>query len=50
MFSELGYEVLELEGINGIATNKFELFNVFTFGFFSDARYLQFACVAKPIK
>jgi len=48
IMDNLGYEVLSLQGINGIKSFKFTLLNLLTFGFLSDARYLQFACVAKP--
>lgn len=48
LFEDLGYEVLRLDGINGVKTWKFEAFNLATLGFFSDTRYSQFACTARP--
>jgi SAM-dependent methyltransferase len=48
VLEELGYTVLRLEGINGIPSWKFRLFNLATMGFFRDLRYPQFACVARP--
>ncbi len=48
MFNNLNYE---LKVIKGIQATKFWMFlpiNIITFGFFSDSRYIQFACVAKP--
>ena len=50
MFKEQGYEVLIHEGINPDTRLKAKLFNLFTFGFFKDTRYKQFATVAKPMK
>ncbi|MDD5736893.1 MAG: class I SAM-dependent methyltransferase [Candidatus Omnitrophica bacterium] len=47
MFEGLDYEVLELDGINGITTWKFNLLNILTFGLINDTRYMQFACSAK---
>jgi 2-polyprenyl-3-methyl-5-hydroxy-6-metoxy-1,4-benzoquinol methylase len=49
MFTSLGYEILRLEGINPTRSLRVTLFNIATLGFFNDTRYLQFACVAKPI-
>jgi 2-polyprenyl-3-methyl-5-hydroxy-6-metoxy-1,4-benzoquinol methylase len=48
MFKELGYEVLKLEGINGITTWKFNILNALLLGSIKDTRYMQFACVARP--
>lgn len=47
MFINAGYHILEIKGINGTKWWKFFLINLFTFGFFSDSRFIQFACVAK---
>lgn len=46
IFRELGFE-LNIEGINKANGIKVTLFNIFTFGFFADTLYPQFACVAK---
>lgn len=48
MFNSLGYEIKIIKGINPIKSWKFTLLNFFLFGFLSDTKYLQFACVAKP--
>jgi SAM-dependent methyltransferase len=48
MFDSLGYKILKLQGINGIDSWKFSLLNSLSFGYLSDTRYLQFACVATP--
>lgn len=48
MFESLGYDVIKLEGINPTKGWKFLLLNLLTLGFLSDAKYLEFACVAKP--
>ncbi|MDD2656683.1 MAG: class I SAM-dependent methyltransferase [Patescibacteria group bacterium] len=48
MFDSLHYELQTLEGINGIKSWKFKVFSFLTFGFFSDTKHLQFACVVKP--
>lgn len=48
MFEDLGYEIIRIEGINPTKSWKFRLINLLFLGNLSDARYLQFACVAKP--
>jgi 2-polyprenyl-3-methyl-5-hydroxy-6-metoxy-1,4-benzoquinol methylase len=48
MFNSLGYRIIELKGINGINSWKFSLLNALSFGYLSDTRYLQFACVVTP--
>jgi 2-polyprenyl-3-methyl-5-hydroxy-6-metoxy-1,4-benzoquinol methylase len=50
MFNEQGYEVLVHEGIRPCKSWKEKLFVNLTFGFLKDARYKQFATVAKPIR
>jgi 2-polyprenyl-3-methyl-5-hydroxy-6-metoxy-1,4-benzoquinol methylase len=49
-FRSLGYDVLRLEGINATRSLRVNLFNVLTLGFFNDTRFLQFACVARPLR
>jgi 2-polyprenyl-3-methyl-5-hydroxy-6-metoxy-1,4-benzoquinol methylase len=49
MFREQGYQILLNEGINPCKSWKEKLFINLTFGFLKDARYKQFATVAKPI-
>lgn len=48
LFLDAGYEIQQLVGINPIVSWKFTCFNLLTFGFFHDTRYLQFAVVATP--
>jgi len=50
MHREQGYEVLINEGINPCKSWKEKLFINLTFGLLKDARYKQFATVAKPIQ
>lgn len=49
MFEEHGYNVLIMEGINQRNDWKMKLLSVISLGKMNDARYLQFAVVAKPI-
>ena len=49
MFKQLDYSITYLEGINGDINFKQVLFlDLLCFGFFSDVKYPQFACVVKP--
>lgn len=48
MFENAGYNLIKQQGINENTTLKFRLFNIFTFRFFNDTKYAQFACTAKP--
>ncbi|NDP20459.1 MAG: class I SAM-dependent methyltransferase [Paludibacter sp.] len=50
MFKEQGYEILTHQGIRPCKSWKEKLFIALTFGFLKDARYKQFATVAKPIR
>ena len=50
MFLEQGYDVLINEGINPCKSWKEKLFINLTFGFLKDARFKQFATVAKPVR
>jgi 2-polyprenyl-3-methyl-5-hydroxy-6-metoxy-1,4-benzoquinol methylase len=49
MFVEQGYEIITHEGIRPCKSWKEKMFINLTFGFLKDARYKQFATVAKPI-
>jgi 2-polyprenyl-3-methyl-5-hydroxy-6-metoxy-1,4-benzoquinol methylase len=44
-----GYQIKVFEGISPVRGILFPLFNFATLGHFSDSRYLQFACVARPL-
>lgn len=48
MFTSLDYEIITIEGINKNTSKKLAWLNFITFGYFSDTRYIRFACVAKP--
>lgn len=50
MFLREGYEVLVHEGIRPCKSWKEKLFISLTLGFLSDARYKQFATIAKPLR
>lgn len=46
LFSDAGYDLNGISGINEIRSFKYRMLFLFTLGFFEDARYMQFACVA----
>lgn len=49
LFSSTGYNLVTLEGINGLNFPwKYGVLNKITGGQLEDTRYLQYACVAKP--
>lgn len=50
MFSQLGFEVLAMEGINATSSRNFRLLNALLLGNIADARYAQYACVVKPMR
>jgi len=45
---ELGFKVLDIKGVNGQKSLKFELVNALLLNSFSDARHQQIICVAEP--
>lgn len=47
LFDEAGYTVIEHYGINKNKTTFVRLFNIITFGYFSDTLYLQFLIKAR---
>mgnify|MGYP000860182175 CR=1 FL=1 len=47
MFEEAGYKIKIVEGINKYDRLIFVLFNILTFRYFEDTKYLQYACVAQ---
>jgi 2-polyprenyl-3-methyl-5-hydroxy-6-metoxy-1,4-benzoquinol methylase len=47
-FTDLGFEIVRMEGINPTGSDNLKIFNFLTFGALKDAKYLQFACVIKP--
>ncbi len=50
MFRNEGYQVLQHEGLRPCKSWKEKLFIFLTIGFLRDARYKQFATVARPIR
>ncbi len=48
MFKSLNFEILKIEGINSINLWFVPLLIIITFGYFSDTKYQEFACVVKP--
>ncbi len=46
-FDQLGFEILEIKGINPLKPWKFNIINFLFLGFLSDTKYLQFAGVIK---
>jgi len=47
MFEEAGYKIIKLEGINEFKSWILEVFNLSTFHYFADTKYMQFVCIAK---
>jgi 2-polyprenyl-3-methyl-5-hydroxy-6-metoxy-1,4-benzoquinol methylase len=47
-FQRCGYRIVTMDGIHPTGSLYFHLFNILTFGRFSEMRFLQFACVALP--
>lgn len=48
LFEDSGFQVKRIEGINAAQGTKLAIALVLTFGLFSDARFLQYAVVARP--
>lgn len=49
MFDVLGFDVVRIQGINRTTSfKKFHLWNILCLGQLSDARFSQYACVARP--
>jgi 2-polyprenyl-3-methyl-5-hydroxy-6-metoxy-1,4-benzoquinol methylase len=49
LFAETGYQLQAIAGINPTHSKRFRRWNRWTFGRIEDCRWLQFACVARPI-
>ncbi len=47
MFETLGYRVERIDGIHPLPSWKLRTFNALTFGLLDEARYLQYACLAR---
>lgn len=47
-FNQLGFEMLELEGIHPTSSRTFKILNIIFLNLLSDIRYKHFAVVAKP--
>jgi 2-polyprenyl-3-methyl-5-hydroxy-6-metoxy-1,4-benzoquinol methylase len=50
MFEDQGYDVLKMDGINRSESFRGKFISKLLIGPVSDMRYIQFACLAKPIK
>jgi 2-polyprenyl-3-methyl-5-hydroxy-6-metoxy-1,4-benzoquinol methylase len=48
MFTDLGFEIVKLDGINSAKSPLFHVFNLLFLFTATDTKYLQFACVIKP--
>jgi 2-polyprenyl-3-methyl-5-hydroxy-6-metoxy-1,4-benzoquinol methylase len=48
MFRELDFELVRMQGINGLTSWKFVALTKLSFGLLSDVFHFQFACVARP--
>jgi 2-polyprenyl-3-methyl-5-hydroxy-6-metoxy-1,4-benzoquinol methylase len=48
MFTDLGFDIVRIVGINPTGSKNLKLFNFLTGGALKDAKYLQFACVIRP--
>jgi 2-polyprenyl-3-methyl-5-hydroxy-6-metoxy-1,4-benzoquinol methylase len=48
LFTEAGFDMVRMQGINPTGSLKFKLANLVTLGRWADMRWLQFACVARP--
>ncbi len=48
MFVNLGFDIIQMEGINPSRSRNLALLNFLTGGSLKDAKYLQFACVIRP--
>ena len=47
MFENCGYEIVSIDGINPFFGFRYKMFNLLTFGFIKDWKYLQFVVQAK---
>lgn len=47
MFESLDYEIIKIEGINKVDKPALKILNLFTFNYFYDCKFVQFACVAR---
>ena len=50
VFQNSGYRIIKISGINPTHSLKVKLFNIVTFGFFQDIKFLEFAIVSKNTK
>ncbi|MEI8134142.1 MAG: class I SAM-dependent methyltransferase [bacterium] len=48
MFTTLGFEIIQMEGITPTRSDNLKLLNFVTAGAFDDCKYLQFASVIRP--
>ena len=50
MFNDLNFNIIQIKGLKPTPSVGFFIANLFTLGFLSDCKYIQYACVVKPIK
>ena len=48
MFSNSGYELIQMNGINRSVSIKGKIISKLLIGAISDMKYIQFACLARP--
>lgn len=49
MFENLNYEVVKMKGLKPTPSVMFHIINTLTFSYINDCKYIQYACVAKPV-
>jgi 2-polyprenyl-3-methyl-5-hydroxy-6-metoxy-1,4-benzoquinol methylase len=50
MFQDLGFSILEMKGLKPTPSVGFHIANALTLGSIKDCKYIQYACVVKPLK
>lgn len=48
MFNDLNFETITIQGVNPVTFVEFDIWNTIFFGYLSDTRYQQYACVVRP--
>jgi len=49
MFDEAGYSIIRIDGIKPTRSRSFRVANLIALGSLSDAKFCQFACLARPL-
>jgi hypothetical protein len=50
MFQDLGFSIIEMKGLKPTPSVGFHIANALTLGSIKDCKYIQYACVVKPLK